>query len=66
MGNINENAQSNNTDTASTMVVMKGFATTAGSRCNHFAKMGNIAPTNFAAITAQNKARDMIKLIKGL
>ena len=49
------------TETASTMVVMKGFATTAGSKRQSFARIGNNAPTNLAMITVQNNARETIK-----
>ena len=43
------------------MVVMKGFATTAGSRWHNFAKMGNIAPTSFATTTVQSNAKETTK-----
>ena len=37
-------------ETTSTIVVMKGLATTAGSRCNFFASSGRAEPTIFAMI----------------
>ena len=42
----------------SVMVVMKGFANTAGSMRIAFAKMGTHAPTIFATITASAMETD--------
>ena len=44
-------------DKASTMVVMKGLAITAGSSFRIFATMGSTAPTVFASSTVTNIAR---------
>ena len=49
------------TETASTMVVIKGLATTAGSRWASFAKIGSTAPTSFATITVQKSANATTK-----
>jgi hypothetical protein len=40
------------------MVVINGFATTAGSRWHFFAKSGKQAPTIFAAQIVMNKEID--------
>ena len=44
-------------DTASTMVVMKGLAITAGSSLTAFAAMGSRQPTTLAAITVTQRDR---------
>ena len=44
-----ENAQKIKSESTSTMVVMNGFATTAGSRWHFFASSGRHAPTILAA-----------------
>ena len=45
-------------DSASTMVVMTGLATTAGSRCNVFANRGIKQPTALAITTVANSDSD--------
>ena len=48
-------------DKASTIVVINGLATTAGSRWNFLAIRGKIQPTNLAIITVQNSAIEITK-----
>ena len=53
-------------DNASTMVVMNGLATTAGSSLTFLASIGNIQPTSFAITTVHINASDTTKQVKGV
>lgn len=50
-------------DKTSTMVVINGLATTAGSSLHFLAINGNIQPTNFAITIVINKTAEIIKAI---
>ena len=56
--NATENAQKIRSDSTSTIVVMNGFATTAGSRWHFFARSGRNAPTIFATTIVANNASE--------
>ena len=58
--------QYNIKDKASTIVVINGDATTAGSNLTFFAKRGSEQPTNLAITTVKAKARETIKLLNAV
>ena len=51
---LTDNAQKTISDNASTIVVIKGDATTAGSSFIFLAIIGSVHPINFAIITVTN------------
>lgn len=51
---------------ASTIVVTKGLAVTAGSKPSLFTKIGRLQPTSFAQITVTRRVREtMIEITTG-
>ena len=61
---MTDKLQKTMSDTASTIVVMNGLATTAGSRCRSFANNGRQDPMILATQIVKNSAKETVKEIK--